>query len=108
MTVVTRLAPDDLGLPRGARLGARATVVQVSSSFCAPCAAARTVGARVAQTVDGVRHVEVDVAGHEELSARLRIRSTPTVLVLDATGAVRHRVEGVPRLAWLRAAVSEA
>ncbi|TRW47496.1 thioredoxin family protein [Georgenia yuyongxinii] len=104
----THLTPGDLGLRRGEGLGPQATVVHVSSSFCAPCAAARTVAARVAQTVDGVRHVEVDVAGHEELAARLQIRSTPTVLVLDAGGTVRHRLEGVPRLAWLRSAVGEA
>lgn len=100
-----RLRPGDLGLPAGTPLGERATVVQVSSDFCAPCRAARTVAERVAATVPGVRHVEVDVAGHEELAAALGVRSTPTVLVLDPAGAVRHRLEGVPRLAWLRAAV---
>ncbi|MFD1505123.1 thioredoxin family protein [Georgenia yuyongxinii] len=109
MTIpATHLTPGDLGLRRGEGLGPQATVVQVSSAFCAPCAAARAVAARVAQTADGVRHVEVDVAGHEELAAMLQIRSTPTVLVLDAAGAVRHRVEGVPRLAWLRSAVGVA
>lgn len=100
----TRLDPHELGIaPSG--LGERATVVQVSSAFCAPCRAARTVVARVAQTGTGVRHVEVDVAGHEDLAARLRIARTPTVLVLDPAGVVRERLEGVPRLAWLREAV---
>ncbi|MFH5823581.1 TlpA family protein disulfide reductase [Georgenia sp. AZ-5] len=103
----TTLAPEDLGLPRGTGLGERATVVQVSSAFCAPCRAARTVAARVAQTTEGVRLVEVDVAGHENLAAALRIVRTPTVLVLDGAGKVRHRLEGVPRLAWLRKAVRE-
>ncbi|WP_418607198.1 thioredoxin family protein [Georgenia sp. SUBG003] len=55
-----------------------------------------------------MRHVEVDVAGHEALAAALRIASTPTVLVLDADGVVRDRLEGVPRLAWLREAVGRA
>ncbi|KAE8764236.1 thioredoxin family protein [Georgenia thermotolerans] len=104
--------PDDapltaagLGLPAD-RLGERATLLQVSSAFCAPCAGARVVARRVAETAEGVRHVEVDVAGHERLAAALQIRSTPTVLVLDGAGRVRHRVEGVPRLAWLREAVA--
>ncbi|PFG41219.1 thiol-disulfide isomerase/thioredoxin [Georgenia soli] len=100
----SRLGPRELGLPPSG-LGARATVVQVSSAFCAPCRAARTVAARVAATAEGVRHVEVDVAGHETLAADLRVVSTPTVLVLDADGVVRERLEGVPRLAWLRDAV---
>ncbi|MCK6209516.1 thioredoxin family protein [Georgenia sp. EYE_87] len=103
----TRLDAQELGLaPSG--LGERATVVQVSSAFCAPCRAARTVAARVATTAAGVRHVEVDVAGHEDLAAALQIASTPTVLVLDAAGVVRERLEGVPRLAWLRGAVERA
>ena len=103
-----RLRAVDLGLAADSPLGRRATVVQVSSAFCAPCRAARTVAERVAATVPGVRHVEVDVAGHEELAAALGIRSTPTVLVLGPSGEVRHRLEGVPRLAWLRAAVDVA
>lgn len=89
---------------RASGLGERATLVQVSSAFCAPCRAARTVLARVAEA-PGVRRVELDVAGHEALAARLDVRSTPVVLVLDADGRVRERLDGVPRLAWLRAAV---
>jgi len=103
----TRLEPHQLGLPPSG-LGERATVVQVSSAFCAPCRAARTVADRVASTAAGVRHVEVDVAGHEDLAAALRIASTPTVFVLDPEGVVRERLEGVPRLAWLREAVERA
>ena len=98
------LSAAELG---AAALGERATIVQVSSAFCAPCRAARTVAARVAGTSDGVAHVELDVAGHEELAERLRVTATPTVLVLDRAGSVRHRLEGVPRLAWLRASVDE-
>lgn len=101
----TVLRPGEGGLPPTAVLGARATVLQVSSSFCAPCAGARTVARHVAETTPGVRHVELDVAGHEELAATLQIRSTPTVLVLDPSGRVRTRLDGVPRLAWLRDAV---
>jgi thiol-disulfide isomerase/thioredoxin len=101
------LGPRELGLPEGTRLGARATVVQVSSAFCAPCRAARTVAARVAATTEDVLHVEVDVAGHEALAAALQITATPTVLVLDPAGRLRRRLEGVPRLAWLREAVAD-
>lgn len=100
------LRPGESGLPATTVLGERATVLQLSSSFCAPCTGARTIARRVAETTDGVRHVELDVAGHEDLAAALEIRSTPTVLVLDAHGRVRERLEGVPRLAWLRDAVA--
>lgn len=83
-------------------LGERATLLQLSSGFCAPCRAARGLLARVAQTTPGVRHVDLDVAHHPELAERLEIAQTPTVLLLSADGAVLARVEGVPRLAAVR------
>ena len=95
------LTPDDLGVP----LGARATVVELSSTFCQPCRTARVVLQRAVDTTHGVRLVELDVAGArgQALGARLHVRSTPTVLVLDAQGSVRDRTVGVPRLAQVRA-----
>ncbi|MBD7920083.1 thioredoxin family protein [Cellulomonas sp. Sa3CUA2] len=80
----------------GAPLGERATLLQVSSAFCAPCRAAHRVLARVADAVPGVRHVDVDVADGPELAAALAVTVTPTVVVLDATGSVVLRAEGVP------------
>lgn len=91
----------------GARLGERATLLQISSAFCAPCRAARVLLGRTAQEVDGVRHVELDVAGHEALAERLQVRATPVVVLLDGDGSVRERLDGVvPRLAWLRERVN--
>jgi len=97
----TRLTPDALGIADA--LGERATLLQVSSGFCAPCRAARGLLARVAETEPGVRHVDADVAHHPELAQQLRITQTPTVLLLAADGAVLARHEGVPRLAAVRA-----
>jgi len=83
---------EDLGVP----LGARATLLQFSSEFCAPCRSARRLLSGLAEQVDGVRHVELDAVTHLDLVRRLDIRRTPTVLVLDAAGQVRSRVVGVP------------
>jgi hypothetical protein len=47
--------------------------------------------------VDGVVHVEVDAADRLDLVRRLRINSTPTVLVLGPDGAIRSRAVGQPR-----------
>ncbi|GIG38518.1 TlpA family protein disulfide reductase [Cellulomonas phragmiteti] len=80
----------------GAPLGERATLVQVSTAFCAPCRAAHRVLARVADAVPGVAHVDVDVADAPELAAALGVTATPTVVVLDAAGTVVVRAEGVP------------
>ncbi|WP_225846717.1 thioredoxin family protein [Streptomyces sp. HPF1205] len=99
-----RLTAADLG----GRLGERATLVQFSSAFCAPCRATRRVLEDVAGMVDGVRHIEVDAEAHLDLVRRLDIVRTPTVLVLDADGAVVRRAAGQPRRVDVIAALGAA
>ena len=95
------LTEDDLGGP----LGQQATLVQFSTEFCAPCRPTRQILGQVAGMVDGVSHVEVDAAERLDLVRRLRINSTPTVLVLGPDGAVAKRAVGVPRKADVIAAL---
>jgi thiol-disulfide isomerase/thioredoxin len=99
-----RLGAADLG----AELGERATLVQFSSAFCAPCRATRRVLGEVAGLVPGVTHVEIDAEAHLDLVRRLDILKTPTVLVLDAEGRVVRRAVGQPRKADVIAALGEA
>lgn len=92
----------------GAELGERATLVQFSSAFCAPCRATRRILGEVAGMVPGVTHVEIDAEAHLDLVRRLDILKTPTVLVLDADGRVVRRATGQPRKADVIAALGEA
>ena len=78
------------------RLGERATLLQFSSAFCAPCRATRRVLADVASAVPGVAHVEVDAEEHLDLVRRLGVLRTPTTLVLDGAGAEVTRAAGAP------------
>jgi thiol-disulfide isomerase/thioredoxin len=94
---------DELGLP----LGERATLVQFSTSFCAPCRATRTILAEVAGMVDGVAHVEIDAESHLDLVRRLDIRRTPTVLVVGPDGRITKRASGQPRKADVVAALGD-
>jgi thiol-disulfide isomerase/thioredoxin len=103
-TEPARLTAGDLGAP----LGPRATLVQFSSAFCAPCRATRRILERVVATDDGLAHVELDVAERRDLGARFDVTVTPTVLVLDADGVVVRRASGPPSLAQARAAVALA
>jgi thiol-disulfide isomerase/thioredoxin len=96
------LTATDLGQP----LGRRATLLQFSSSFCAPCRAARQLLADVAARSDGVTHLEIDVADRLDLVRRLDIRRTPTVLVLGPHGQVTRRASGLPHRADVVAAVA--
>ncbi|WP_030173505.1 TlpA family protein disulfide reductase [Spirillospora albida] len=95
------LGPDDIGVP----LGEKATLVQFSSAFCAPCRATRRVLGEVTEMVAGVAHVELDAEANLELVRRLNVVRTPTVVVLDASGRVVRRASGAPRKADVIAAL---
>ncbi|MCP9993664.1 thioredoxin family protein [Streptomyces albogriseolus] len=89
-------------------MGERATLVQFSSAFCAPCRATRRVLGEVADMVPGVTHVEIDAEARLDLVRRLGVERTPTVLVLDADGRVVRRAAGQPRKADVIAALGAA
>ncbi|GAA4820508.1 thioredoxin family protein [Nocardioides caeni] len=90
-----------------ATLGERATFVQFSSAFCAPCRTTRVLLADVAGKESGVAHVEIDAEEHLALVRELDIRRTPTTLVLDATGAEIARAAGAPRREQVLAALPQ-
>jgi hypothetical protein len=81
-----RLTSADIGQP----LGARATLLQFSSAFCAPCRATR----RILADVDLVRD--------------LGVLRTPTVFVLGPGGEIARRASGQPRRPDVIAALGTA
>lgn len=80
----------------GGSLGERATLLQFSSAFCAPCRATRRVLGEVADLVDGVAHVEVDAEHHLDATRAFGILRTPTTVVLDPDGREVTRASGAP------------
>ncbi len=98
------LTGTELGQP----LGSRATLLQFSSSFCAPCRAARQLLTDVAARDTGVTHVEINVADRLDLVRLLDVRRTPTVFVLGPQGQVTRRASGLPRRDDVLAAVALA
>ena len=92
----------------GHAAGERATLVQFSSAFCAPCRATKRILSDVAAVVPGVRHVEVDAEAHLDVVRRLGIVKTPTTLVLDRHGRVTKRAAGQPRKEHILAALENA
>jgi thiol-disulfide isomerase/thioredoxin len=92
----------------GAALGERATLLQFSSAFCAPCRVTRRTLAEVAELVPGVKHLEVDAEHHLDLVRRLGILRTPTTLVLDASGREVTRAAGAPRKEQVLSALGSA
>jgi thiol-disulfide isomerase/thioredoxin len=98
-----QLGPAELGEP----LGPRATLLQFSSEFCAPCRATRQILADVASGAEGVRHVEVDAGERMDLVRLLDVRRTPTVFVLDPDGRVARRGSGLMNKAEVLQALGE-
>lgn len=88
-----QISPKDVGHA----LGERATLLQFSTAFCAPCRSTKVVLSKAADSIPGVVHIEIDAESHLDLVRRLDIRRTPTTLLLDGTGRVQNRVAGVPR-----------
>jgi thiol-disulfide isomerase/thioredoxin len=84
------------GTPWESGLGERATLLQFSSAFCAPCRATRWVLAEVAATTPGVTHIDVDAEHHLDVVRRLGVLRTPTTLILDDRGRDLGRASGVP------------
>ncbi|KAA1421454.1 thioredoxin family protein [Nocardioides humilatus] len=88
--------------------GERATLVQFSSAFCAPCRTARVVLADVAAQESGVRHVEIDAEKHLDLVRALDVRRTPTTLILDGSGHEVLRAAGAPQKSQVLAALAHS
>ena len=101
-TAATVLTSAGVAVP----LGERATLLQFSSAFCAPCRATRRVLGEVVGLVPGVTHVEVDAEQHLEVVRTLRVLRTPTTLILDADGREVSRAAGLPQRDQVLAALA--
>lgn len=73
------------------------TLVQLSTTFCAPCRQARVVLDDLASRTTGLRHVELDITNLPDVAASLGVLRTPTTVAYDASGTELLRVGGVPR-----------
>lgn len=87
------------GLPEPVRavLASGVTLVQVSTTFCAPCRHARAVLSRLADTTAGLTHVELDVTDRPEIATSLGVFRTPTTVAFTSDGVELLRVGGVPK-----------
>lgn len=94
------------GLAPAEAFGTRATLVQFSTPTCARCPGTRRQLDALAGQHDGVARLEIDVAERTEVASRYNVLQTPTVLLVDADGAVRTRFGGPPRPAELSAALA--
>jgi len=76
---------------------AAVTLVQLSTTFCAPCRQARALLSDLAARTTGLHHAELDLTDRPDLARELSVLRTPTTLAVDRTGTEILRVGGVPR-----------
>jgi thiol-disulfide isomerase/thioredoxin len=81
------------------------TLVQISTTFCAPCRHAKAVLEPLAERTDGLHHVELDVTDQPEVAQSLSVLRTPTTIALTPDGRELLRVGGVPKGPALLAAL---
>jgi thiol-disulfide isomerase/thioredoxin len=75
---------------------ASVTLVQLSTTFCAPCRHARRLLGDLAARTDGLHHTEFDLTNRPDLARELSVLRTPTTLAVDPRGTELLRVGGVP------------
>jgi thiol-disulfide isomerase/thioredoxin len=90
----------------GEELGSRATMVQFSSAFCAPCRATHSLLSQMVIPMHDVKHIHIDAESHLELVRQLDIRSTPTTIFLNRDGIEVGRAAGTPKKEQVLAALS--
>ncbi|MFI9382924.1 TlpA family protein disulfide reductase [Kutzneria sp. NPDC052558] len=73
------------------------TLVQLSTTFCAPCRHARVVLSDLAAKTEGVEHRELDLTDLPEVASSLKVLRTPTTVAFAPDGAELLRVGGVPK-----------
>ena len=90
----------------GESLGSRATMVQFSSAFCAPCRATHSLLSQMVVPMHDVKHIHIDAESHLELVRQLDIRSTPTTIFVNRDGIEVGRASGTPKREQVIAALA--
>lgn len=75
------------------------TLVQISTTFCAPCRHTCAVLSSLAENTDGLHHVDLDVTDRPEVAHALGVLRTPTTLAFTSSGRELLRISGVPKAA---------
>ncbi|HEX6356846.1 thioredoxin family protein [Actinophytocola sp.] len=73
------------------------TLVQLSTTFCAPCRHTRALLSHLANRTEGLHHTELDLTDRPDLARELSVLRTPTTLAVDAGGTEILRIGGVPK-----------
>lgn len=99
---------QDLPAPVAAALPSEpgtVTLLQVSTTYCAPCRHAKAVLTEFAERTEGLRYVNLDVTDQPEVARAIGVLRTPTTVAYTSSGQELLRVSGVPKTADLLTAL---
>jgi hypothetical protein len=85
--------------------GAELTLLQLSSPVCSACGIMRQVSTEIVAANPELAFHERDVTEHPELARAHNVLSTPTTLLIDASGGVRGRIVGAATPAAARRSI---
>ena len=77
-------------------LGRTATLLQFSTETCARCPGVHRTLAAIAESHEGVTHLDVDLTHRPDIAKHFHVLQTPTTLVLDRDGVIQTRFGGAP------------
>ena len=75
-------------------LGEVATLLQFSTETCSRCPGVHRTLAAIADSHDGVLHLDVDLTHRPDIARHFHVMQTPTTLVLDHDGVIQTRFGG--------------
>lgn len=78
------------------QLGAKGTLIQFSTEFCSICPASKEILSEISDKNPGMEFIEIDAEHNLDLTKKLSILTTPTVLILDELGEEIARFTGRP------------
>jgi len=78
------------------QLGKSGTLVQFSTKYCSICPGTKEMLSEISKDYPGVNFIEIDAEANLDLTKRLSILTTPTVLFIDELGEELARFSGRP------------
>lgn len=77
-------------------LGERATLLQFSTDTCTRCPGVHRVLTSVAESNEGVVHLDIDLTHRPDIAKHFQVMQTPTTFILDSDGVIQTRFGGAP------------
>ena len=59
------------------------TIIKMSAPWCKPCLQLKPIFDAVVAEIDNIRVVEIDVEEHPDIASDYKVKSIPTIIIVD-------------------------